>query len=124
MELLKTQNSELLKKAVQVYDRTHEAITKNVANVNTTGYKRVNTDFSDVLKDKEMEADMKNTHEKHIQSSHYNQAAMDMDESENNVDLTEEMTALAQNQIRQEFATRLLNRHYSGLTTAITGQIR
>jgi len=124
MDALKTSNSTLLTKAVQVYDRQHEAISSNVANASTPGYKRINTDFSDVLRGEMGEGPVKTTHEKHIKSSHYGQQSMDDDPTANTVDLTEEMTALAENQIRHEFATRLLNRHYTGLTTAITGQIR
>ena len=43
---------------------------------------------------------------------------------DNEVDLTEEMTHLAENQIRHEFVTRLLNRYYSGISTSITGNIK
>lgn len=124
MDLLKTNGISLLNKAVQVYNRQHEAISKNVANVTTTGYNRVNTDFSDVLQEQETNAAMKTSNEKHIKHSNYDSDSMDDSSTENNVDLTEEMTFMAQNQIRQEFATRILNRYYSGMSTAITGQIR
>ena len=36
----------ILKRALNVYQKQHEAISKNIKNVNKDSYKRVNTDFS------------------------------------------------------------------------------
>ncbi|HDR04901.1 MAG TPA: flagellar basal body rod protein FlgB [Candidatus Marinimicrobia bacterium] len=121
MEILNTNNSQLLKRAVQVYDRQHRAISENIANVNNPGYRKKNTDFSAELEGIQNLSKMRMTHEKHLRSEDSNIIGS-ADEKEQEVDLTEEMGNLAQNQIKHEFVAMLLQRYYSGLSTAISGQ--
>ena len=115
----------LLQRAVKVYDKQHEAIAKNVANVNTEGYKRIATDFSSELKGAMSNSGARVRNEKHIlQSNFRSQSGGPGENPEGEVDIAREMADLASNQIRHEFVTRALARYYSGMTSAITGRIR
>ncbi len=121
MEILNTNNNQLLRRAVQVYDKQHRAISENIANVNNPDYQRKNTDFSAELEGIQNVSRMKISHEKHMMSEE-SSAMQSLDGKEQGVDLTEEMGHLAQNQIKHEFAAMVLQRYYSGLSTAISGQ--
>ena len=125
MDVLKSKGSILFNKALQVYNDQHQAIAENVANINNPDYQKKKTDFSDVLRDTGASGRIKVSHEKHIQKPHFESTLMNSENAKDNeVDLTEEMTHLAENQIRHEFVTRLLNRYYSGISTSITGNIK
>lgn len=114
----------LLKRALDVYQKQHEAISKNVANANSEGYQRVNTDFSHELEVAKVSR-MKTSDSRHISRGVPQESSVPVNgQNENNVDMTEEMAHLAENQIKYEFATRMLNRMYRGITTSITGRIR
>lgn len=123
-KIFESNQSTLLKKALNVYQKQHEAISKNVANASNRDYQRVNTDFSH-----ELELAKKSR----LQSTHQNHFRSGIDKSTNShpsventesVDLSEEMVNLAENQIKYEFTTRMLNRLYRGISTSITGRIK
>ncbi len=126
MSIFETPKSQLLKQALDVYSRQHNAIAKNVANVNNPEYQRVQTDFSSELHKAEERTGVKTSHPQHIQGSQFERKrGLTADESkQTDVDLTQEMADLAENQIRYEFSARTLNRYYSGLSTAILGRSR
>ncbi len=124
IELFNTNNAQILKKALDVYQQQHEAIARNISNANTVGYQPVNTDFSTELEIAAGKSNIKTSNPKHISVSHFD-APNNMETKETvgeKVDLSVEMTKLAENQIRYEFATRALNRFYTGLHSAITGK--
>ncbi len=125
-KILNTDYANLLKKATKVYDKQHKAIAQNVANSNTAGYKRINTDFSAELRNAVDNSGVKVSHDKHISRSNWSSNQLDKDPSnpEGQVDVAREMTDLSVNQIRHELVTRALSRYYSGLTSAITGRVR
>ncbi len=125
-KLLTTAYTNLLKKATHVYGEQHAAIAKNVANVNTDNYKRINTDFSEKLQSAVNNSGVKTSREKHIAHSSWGGESQigDVENPEGTVDLAREMTDLSVNQIRFEFVTRALARHYSGISTAIAGRNR
>jgi len=50
MKLFDIPKINLIKRSLDVYDKQHQAISKNIAHANDKNYKRVNTDFSKVLK--------------------------------------------------------------------------
>ena len=125
-KILNSGYSNLLKKAVKVYDKQHQAIAKNVANANTDNYKRVNTDFSAQLKTAVDNSGVKTSRDKHIQHSNFS-TSITSAASPNpagHVDVAREMTDLSVNQIRHELVTRALSRYYSGLSAAIMGRNR
>jgi len=124
--LFNTKRAQLLKKAISVYERQHRAISQNVAQANNPNYTRVNTDFSATLRSAVDQSKIKVTKDKHIRSSHFSESTDGKlnNSKEKKVDLTREMTELAENQIRYEFVTRILNRYYNGLSVSITGRNR
>lgn len=124
-KILSNGQSQLLKKALNVYQKQHEAISKNVANASNDDYKRINTDFSSELHQaKTSNADLKTTNSKHISSNDNSSLSLKEKKEGNTVDITREMGLLAENQIKYEFATRALSRMYKGISNSITGKTR
>jgi flagellar basal-body rod protein FlgB len=125
-KILNTSYRELLKKSIEVYDKQHQAISQNVANVNNDTYRRVNTDFSEDLKVAMDKSGVKTTRDKHISGHRHQSGSSPSSASKKDepVDLGREMTDLTINQIRHEFTTRALARHYSGISSAIIGRNR
>ncbi len=106
-----------------VYGKQHRAIAHNVANANRPGYKRVPTDFSRILQDAARPEKLKTTREKHIGTPRPVEGAAPVQSTDGEeVDFAREMTDLAENQIRYEFVTRALNRHFQMLNISITGK--
>lgn len=124
--LFQTKYSHLLKQALDVYGKKHNAIAQNVANANNPGYKRMNTDFSQVLKSANNQSNLKISSSKHIRSSSSvgGKTGSGKNVGGDKVDLTREMTELAETQIKYEFITRMLGRYYNGLSTSIVGRNR
>ena len=124
-KILSSGQPQLLKKALDVYQKQHEAISKNVANASNDNYKRINTDFTSELQQVQTSnAQLKTTNPKHI-SSNDNSTSLSNEKKEGNtVDITREMGLLAENQIKYEFATRALSRMYKGISNSITGKTR
>lgn len=123
VELFKTDSTQVLKRALDVHQKQHEAIARNVSNVNTLGYKPVNTDFSTQLEIATGKSNIKVSDPKHITRSNFEASNQEMEsDTPEKVDLSAEMTKLAENQIRYEFIARALNRYYTGIYTAITGK--
>jgi len=125
-KILNTGYSNLLKKAIKVYDQQHQAIAKNVANANTDNYKRINTDFSEQLKSAVENSGVRTSRDKHIQNSSFsgNRLSEDSQNPEGQVDVAREMTDLSVNQIRHELVTRAISRYYAGISSAIIGRNR
>jgi len=126
MKIFNTNYSSLLKKAIDVYDKQHEAIAQNVANANTDNYKRVNTDFPEQLQSAMDTSGMRISREKHIRHANFNAGSSSENKSdaETSVDIAREMTDLSVNQIRHELVTRALARYYSGITAVLVGRNR
>lgn len=125
-KLFQTQYSHMLKQALYVYGKKHIAIAQNVANANNPGYKRMNTDFSQVLKSVNNQSNLKISSNKHIRLSSIvgRKTGSGKNGVEDKVDLTREMTELAETQIKYEFVTRMLGRYYNGVGTSIVGRNR
>ncbi len=120
--IFKSNQYRLLKRAIDVYQKQHESISKNVANANSQGYRRVNTDFSHELEVAKASR-MKSSKSRHISLGAPQKLSVPVNnENVNNVDLTEEMAHLAENQIKYEFVTRMLNGLYRGISKSITGR--
>ena len=119
----------ILKRALDVYQNQHEAISKNIKNVNKPNYKRVNTDFSHDLTTATSELQyqqksLRTSHERHLDEGPPWESKLPIRGSDGTeVDLPIEMAELAENQIKYEFTTRMLNRLYRGISTSITGRV-
>ncbi len=123
-KILSNGQSQLLRKALNIYQKQHEAISKNVSNASNENYNRVNTDFSSQLNNaKNSTPSLKTSSAKHLSGSN-NENSNSNKNSQGSVDITREMGLLAENQIKYEFATRALSRMYKGISTSITGKTR
>lgn len=108
----------------------NEAISHNLANVNTPGYKRQVVNFDSILKDHLQLGDdvrMKVTHSKHMtvngplgltpQIEEVRDTSFRTDQNNVNVDI--EMSELAKNQLKYSALTQQLNGQLTRLKTAI-----
>lgn len=121
MKIFNTQQIDLVKKSLDVYQKQHEAIAKNIAHANDPDYKRVKSDFSSVLKSS-LSSPMRVTNEKHIAQTLEPLRKSRDQEEDGRVDVSADMGALAENQIKYEFASRALSRIYRSLNLSITGR--
>lgn len=122
-----------LKKAVGVYAQRHSVTSQNIANVETKGYRAQELKFEDMLAGAGKSLHGTRTHAQHlpIGRSEIGQAEAETRESDsffdngvNNVDIDQEMTTLATNDLSYRLATRLLSMRYQVLRGAIKGQVR
>ena len=116
----------LLKKSMDVTVESNKVIANNIANINTKGYKRFYVPFDEILKNKESQAGMKVTREKHITNSSSDitikrDDSTSMREDGNNVDLESEMTSQAANTMMYESLVRLVNGKLNATSSVIKG---
>jgi len=129
MKIINSKQNLILKRALDVYQKQHEAIAKNIKNVNKSDYKRINTDFSKDLTTASSELlyenkQLKTTHDRHLdEGPPWVSNLPNRREDGIEVDLPLEMAAMSENQIKYEFTTRMLNRLYRGLSSSITGRV-
>ena len=129
MKINNLKHNLILKRALNVYQKQHEAISKNIKNVNKENYTRVNTDFTHDLTTAASELQyqhksLKTNHERHLEEGPPWVSKIPTNESDGTkVNLAIEMAELAENQIKYEFTTRMLNRLYRGISTSITGRV-
>lgn len=123
MKLFDLPKINLIKRSLDVYDKQHQAISKNIAHANDNNYKRVNTDFTKVLKTAS-DSKFKMTNNKHIVlDNHQEKFSLKKQNGSGTVDITQEMGDLAVNQIKFEFSARVLRRFYEGISTSIRGRL-
>tara|TARA_B100001029_G_C15050785_1_gene450568 strand:+ start:637 stop:957 length:321 start_codon:yes stop_codon:yes gene_type:complete len=101
----------------------NQAISENVENANTVDYARKDTDFSELLPDINQNNAITTTNEKHITKLHFSDK-WNNKTNEKGIDLTQEMSELAINQINHDFNVRAIRRMYEGIRTAIKGHSR
>ncbi len=108
----------------------NEAISNNIANVNTPGYKKITVEFENMLKDQisSSSVSLKVTDDKHIGSSNSvdnfqplvkvnrNTSAR---KDGNNVNIDVEMGDLAKNSIMYDGLIRQISRKFTGIKTII-----
>lgn len=123
MKIFDIPNLKLLKQSLNVYDKQHQAIAKNIAHANDENFKRSNTDFSSVLKTAS-DSKMKLTNHRHISIENIQSGSSTGDKKvAGKVDYTKEMGDLAVNQIKFDFSARVLRRFYEGISTSIRGRL-
>jgi flagellar basal-body rod protein FlgB len=120
VNMFDTVQTSLMKKALDVYGKKHNAIAKNVAHADDPDYQPERVDFSRVLQAEIGSSNIKTTDAKHIAGSRFSGLDMRPDTTEKPVDIGAEMTALAENQIRYEFVSRALGQYYEKIKMAIT----
>ncbi len=120
-----------LKKAVDVYARRQRVTARNIANVETPGYKAESVKFEELLDRNSMSIQGTVTQPGHMAIGA--QSPMDVqeqvvevdnqfDNGVNNVDIDNEMTNLATTDLSYRMATRLLSMRYNMLSSAIKGR--
>lgn len=110
---METTKLSLLRTAMQAYGWRHQAISSNLANLDTPGYQRLGVSFEDTLQG----------------MRHNVQGLRDVNDLHPRVEvgdappvLEDEMMDLAENNMRVQFAARALREHFDGLRTGITGR--
>ncbi|MTI86494.1 MAG: flagellar basal body rod protein FlgB [Balneolaceae bacterium] len=111
MNLIDSNHSQVLARAMGAYALRQKVTAANIANADTPGYKRREVSFENELQNAQQSAGtagMKNVTPTLI-------------ETDENVMLEEEMIEMADTQIRVQMVTRSLRHHFSLLKKGITG---
>ncbi|MFQ5705935.1 MAG: flagellar basal body rod protein FlgB [bacterium] len=119
----------LLKKSLDAYSVRQQAITENIANIDTPGYKPIKVSFEEKLRHLlNRNLDVKTGNLRHMDSGanllQNDPSLFEVTKEATDVNLEDQMAELAKNQIRFEFATRMLNRTYEMIRASITGHVR
>jgi flagellar basal-body rod protein FlgB len=108
----------------------NKVIAKNIANIGTENYKREDVTFKDILNDN-VNSLLKTSNDKHIAgfnvgSSNHPQfeftenQSNEMDSGVNNVNIEKEMTDLAENTLRYQFATKKVSEYYKVIQNVLS----
>lgn len=131
--ILEQTNIPLLNKALDVYSLRQRTISSNIANVNTTGYRKKEVKFEEVL-----QAQMRKrlsglrTNENHLpvgslRAREVRPRVLESVSDEqfsgvNNVDIEQEIVEQVKNQIRFMYASRLASGKFAALRASIKGR--
>jgi flagellar basal-body rod protein FlgB len=122
----------VLKRAVDVYARRHRVTAANISNVETPGYRAQRLKFEEMLQGADARLSGVRTHPGHLPIGgggpgetvpRILETGSEYDNGVNNVDIDNEMTTLATNDLSYRMATRLLSMRYSVLRGAIKGRV-
>jgi flagellar basal-body rod protein FlgB len=124
-----------LEKAMTTYSLRQKTIASNIANATTPGYQKVEVSFEDKIKDEMNGLRLvgTTTSDKHLDLGPkpiskvepevvQPETADEFASGYNNVDIDQEMALLAQNQLQYRMTSRLTNRFFKGIQSAIRGQ--
>lgn len=122
----------LLNSALDAYAKRMTVSAKNVANVNTVGYKPEKVKFEELFNEQVVALQGNKTEDRHIPIG-FNPnpkgevtdievpASEIMQSGDNDFNLDKEMATIAETQIRFQFASQSLQKHFKQLGAAITG---
>ncbi|ARA94790.1 MAG: flagellar biosynthesis protein FlgB [Bacteroidetes bacterium] len=110
---METPKLSLLRNAMQAYAWRTKALTSNLANLDTPGYRRLAVTFEETLQDVR-------TRVPGLRDETDVHARLTVDEGP--PVLEDEMMDLADTQMRTQLATRALSEHFSLMRTGITGR--
>lgn len=123
-------NIQIYQKALNASWLKNSAISNNIANVNTPGYKRQDVEFDSILKDFISGGSHKltTTHENHLPNSNFDslepsisrETGTSFRKDDNNVNIDVEMAELAKNTIKFNALTTELSHHLSRIKMAIS----
>jgi flagellar basal-body rod protein FlgB len=131
--LFGSQPINLLEKALTGSSLRHKAISNNIANINTPGYKRMEVSFEEelaaVAQREPRQSGIALTHPKHLappqKMPQPNQIRTIENTSlrtdGNNVDIDAEMAAMTKNNIFYNTVAQRINGYYTNIKTAIKG---
>ncbi len=122
----------VLKKGIEGAQKRHEAISNNIANVDTPKYQRATVDFEKQLKRvlKSTDVSGRRTHPSHFiiggpEEIPLVRPRVDIDNmtrfrpDKNNVNIDQEMADLAENTQRSDQFSELIRRRYQGLSRVL-----
>ncbi len=123
-----------LERSMDVYSLRQKVLSNNIANAMTPGYKAQKVTFEEEYK-KMLSSNKiqgKKTDEKHISvgAKSFNNIKPQVaykedpinDTGLNNVDIDREMAEMAENSLRYDMSTKLINKRYMNLKSAIRGR--
>lgn len=122
----------LMNKALDAYSKRMTTSAKNIANVNTVGYKPERVKFEELFNEQVVSLQGTTTNSKHIPAGANPNPDAELKEREvgesevmqsgsNDFNVDKEMAELAQTQIRFQFVSQSMSRHFKQLSAAITG---
>jgi len=122
----------LMNTALDVYAKRMTTSAKNIANVNTVGYKPEKVKFEELFQEQVISLQGATTSEKHIPAGKNpkpNAELADrkipgpeiMQSGENDVNIDKEMAEIAQTQIRFQFVSQSIGKHFKQLGAVISG---
>jgi flagellar basal-body rod protein FlgB len=133
--MLETPTLNLLERALDYASVRQEALSNNIANINTPGYQRKEASFASVLAYAQNEngarqAGINNSTRDFFGASEGGRSSIDLFQTDegsvrvdqNNVDMDAEMGRLAQNQVYYETCTQLVGSQFSNLKSVIEGR--
>ena len=123
MKIFNTSYAEFLKKSLNMHTSQNQAISENIDNINTIGFQQKNTDFSELLPEVMKKQRLNTSNDKHLTRLHYKESWYG-EINTGKVNLTDEMSSLAVNQIKHDFNVRVIRRMYDGIRAAIKGQTK
>jgi len=122
-------NMQIYEKALSASWLKNTAISNNIANVNTPGYKRQDVKFDSVLKDfiNNNSMELKRTHPKHLPNNGIEtleptvtrELGTSFRKDRNNIDIDVEAAELAKNAIKFNALTHELSKHLHRIKMAI-----
>ena len=126
--MLKTNTMNLLEKALDGSTLRHNAISNNIANANTPGYKKNEVNFQHVLENiLEPQQAMKTTRKKHLPTANEEIKPLIRENREttlrndgNNVDIDMELSVLAENNLYFNSLAQLLSSQLALLRQSIS----
>lgn len=117
----------LLRKTLETYSLRQRAIAENIANVETKGYRRIKVNFEDALQEalEPKRPQGLKTNPRHMDvGKRPSEVKGEIITEDRPVNLEQEMAELAKNQVRFEFAAKMLHGSYETLRDAIRGRLR
>ena len=122
----------LLNKSLDAYALRTTTSAKNIANIDTVGYKPQKVKFEELFNEQMVSLQGTATSERHIPTGKNTvpnaekqdakiPAAEIMNSGDNDINIDKEMSQIAETQIRFQFASQSLSKHFKQLSAAITG---
>ncbi|GEN54151.1 flagellar basal body rod protein FlgB [Halobacillus faecis] len=118
-----------LENALDYSSAKNRAISNNIANVDTPGYKAKGVAFKDVLSQEHSFLQAKKTNERHLPFTNdsrepyrtFTKTNTEYNHNGNNVDIDKEMNELAQNQIQYQALVDRMSGKFRSLESVIRG---
>jgi flagellar basal-body rod protein FlgB len=121
---------QLLEKFIDYCSVKNQTISKNIANIGTTNYRRQDVSFEDILSEN-VNGGIKTDNPRHINIEPADTFGSEIDiindlktegtSEVNNVNLEKEMSELAKNTLNYRFAAKKIGSYYKDLQSAIRG---